>query len=276
MAVRRLPIGAEVAGDRGVDVRVWAPGHAKVTLVVESEPARRGPREILLERMSDGYHGGFVPGLGAGARYRVRLGDGAALLADPASRYQPEGPDGPSEIVDPSTFAWTDAAWTGIAPDRHVLYEMHIGTFTPEGTWDGAAAWLGYLADVGITTLEVMPVADFAGRRNWGYDGVNLFAPSRCYGPPDAMRRFVDRAHSVGLAVILDVVYNHIGPAGNQLPAWSPAYQSDRTGEWGAMFNLDGDDAGPVRALVIANAGYWIDEFHLDGLRLDAVQAIRD
>jgi maltooligosyltrehalose trehalohydrolase len=230
----------------------------------------------VLGREPGGYHSGFASGLVAGGRYRFRLGDGAALYADPASRYQPEGPHGPSEVVDPSAFAWTDAGWIGIAADRHVLYEMHIGTFTPEGTWSAAAHWLPYLADVGITTLEVMPVADFAGRHNWGYDGVNLFAPCRSYGTPDDMRGFVDRAHGAGLAVILDVVYNHFGPAGNQLFAWSPSYKADETNEWGDTLNFDGEDSGPVRELVIANAGYWIDEFHLDGLRLDATQAICD
>ncbi|TMQ09374.1 MAG: malto-oligosyltrehalose trehalohydrolase [Deltaproteobacteria bacterium] len=271
MPPRRLPIGAEVA-DRGIHVRVWAPDHARVTLVIES--AR--PRELVLDREPGGYHAGFVPDLGAGARYRFRLGASDALHADPASRYQPDGPHGPSEVVDPSAFPWSDAAWRGIPPERHVLYELHLGTFTPEGTWDAAAAHLGYLADVGITTIELMPVADFAGCHNWGYDGVNLFAPSRCYGTPDAMRRFVDRAHATGLAVILDVVYNHFGPAGNPLPAWCAAYRSGRKGEWGDTFNFDGERSGPVRELVTANAGYWIDEFHLDGLRIDAIQAIQD
>ena len=273
MAARRWPIGAEVVGD-GADVRVWAPGHRTVTLVIES--GARSGREVALERGDGGYHAAFVPGLVAGTRYRFRLGDDPALLADPASRYQPDGPFGPSQIVDPSTFSWSDAAWRGIPAERHVLYEIHIGTFTPEGTWSAAAAWLGYLAEVGITTIEVMPVADFAGRRGWGYDGVDLFAPCRCYGAPDDMRRFVDRAHGAGLAVILDVVYNHFGPAGNQLPAWSPAYQSDRSNEWGVGFNFDGANSAAVRELVVANAGYWIDEFHIDGLRLDATQAIHD
>jgi maltooligosyltrehalose trehalohydrolase len=283
---RRLPIGTEVlAGDRGAHVRVWAPHHAKVTLVIRSTTGPNGthgsyngrrPREIVLDREPGGYHSGFAPGLGAGSRYAFRLGDAPALYADPASRYQPEGPLGSSEVVDPAAFGWTDEAWRGIAPERHVIYEMHIGTFTPEGTWAAATHWLDYLAEVGITTLEVMPVADFVGRHNWGYDGVNLFAPCRWYGSPDDMRRFVDRAHAVGLAVILDVVYNHFGPVGNQLFAWSPAYKAQRAGEWGDAYNYDGERCAAVRELVIANAGYWIDEFHLDGLRLDATQAICD
>jgi maltooligosyltrehalose trehalohydrolase len=306
MPARRLPIGVELAGDGTAHVRVWAPGHRRVALVIESAGSARGDarragdrnipndretsigreiandretsisREIALVPEPGGYHAAAVPDLPAGARYRFRLGDSGALVADPASRFQPDGPFGSSQVVDPSAFKWSDAGWTGIAPDRHVLYELHAGTFTPEGTWSAAAAWLGYLAEVGITTLEIMPVAEFAGRHNWGYDGVNLFAPSRRYGTPDDLRRFVDRAHAAGLAVILDVVYNHFGPAGNPLPAWSPAYASASGGEWGPAFNFDGPDSGPVREYVTANAAYWIDEYHLDGLRIDATQALID
>jgi maltooligosyltrehalose trehalohydrolase len=267
---RRLPIGAEVTPDRGTHVRVWAPDHSKVTLVLE-----RGGEHALAPE-ADGYHAAFVAGLAAGDRYRFRLGASDQLVSDPASRYQPEGPFGPSEVVDPGRFAWTDAAWRGIPPARHVLYELHIGTFTPAGTWAAATEQLGYLAALGVTTLEVMPVHDFAGRHGWGYDGVNLFAPYHAYGTPDDMRRFVDAAHAAGLAVILDVVYNHFGPAGNFMYAWSSAYKTDRTNDWGDTLNFDGERSDPVRELVIANAGYWIDEFHLDGLRLDATQAIHD
>ena len=270
---RRLPIGTEVASaEHGVHVRVWAPDHAKVALVIEAPEAR----EVVLGREPDGHHSGFVPGLGAGGRYRFRLGSDDDLLPDPASRYQPEGPMGPSEVVDPAAFAWTDAGWTGIEPERHVLYELHIGTFTPEGTWTAAVPWLRYLADVGITTLEIMPVAEFAGRHNWGYDGVNLFAPFHGYGSPDEFRRFVDHAHAAGLAVILDVVYNHMGPSGNTLYRWTPAYKASERSEWGDGLNFDGERNLGARQLVIANAGYWIDEFHLDGLRLDATSAIVD
>ncbi|HET7504403.1 MAG TPA: malto-oligosyltrehalose trehalohydrolase [Kofleriaceae bacterium] len=278
---RRLPIGTEVStAEHGAHVRVWAPTHAKVTLVIEAPAPRAGPgaatREIVLDREPDGHHSAFAPGLVAGARYRFRLGDGAALYADPASRYQPEGPFGPSEVVDPAAFAWSDAGWTGISPERHVLYELHVGTFTPAGTWSAAAEWLPYLADVGITTLELMPVGEFAGRHNWGYDGVNLFAPFHGHGTPDDMRRFVDRAHALGLAVILDVVYNHFGPAGNQLFAWSPYFRTPEANEWGDALNFDGERCDGVRELVVGNAGYWIDELHLDGLRIDATQAIID
>ena len=265
---RRLPIGAErSASERGVHVRVWAPTHPRVSLVVESG------REIALGRKS-GYHEGFASDVEVGARYRFRIGD--RLVPDPASRFQPDGPFGPSQVVDPSGFRWSDAGWTGIEPHRHVLYELHVGTFTPQGTWAAASEQLAFLAELGVTTLEVMPVADFAGRHNWGYDGVNLFAPSRNYGTPDDMRRFVDRAHANGLAVVLDVVYNHFGPSGNAMFEWSPHYRSGRATEWGEALEFDGPHSAGVREYFVANARYWIEEFHLDGLRLDAIQAIHD
>jgi maltooligosyltrehalose trehalohydrolase len=265
---RRLPIGTEVH-EEGIHVRVWAPTHEKVTFVLE------GAREVELRREPGGYHAGLIGGVGAGARYRFRLGDDPRLHADPASRFQPEGPFGPSQVVDPR-FAWTDDDWRGIEPARHVLYELHPGTFTPEGTWEAASAWLPYLAEVGITTIELMPVAEFAGRAGWGYDGVNLFAPFHGYGAPDDLRRFVDRAHAAGLAVILDVVYNHFGPSGNSMFEWCPYYRSERVTEWGEALDFDGPHSAGVRELVTANAGYWIDEYHLDGLRIDATQAIQD
>jgi maltooligosyltrehalose trehalohydrolase len=270
---RRLPIGTELLeAERGIHVRVWAPTHAQVTFALEA-PDRR---EVVLRREPDGYHAAEIPGVGAGARYRFWLGDDRRLLADPASRFQPEGPFGPSEVVDPSRFPWTDAAWRGIEPGRHVLYELHAGTFTPEGTWDAAATQLPYLADVGITTIELMPVAEFAGDVGWGYDGVNLFAPYHRYGAPDDLRRFVDRAHAAGLAVILDVVYNHFGPSGSSMFEWCPYYRGARATEWGEAIDFDGPHSAGVRELFVANAGYWIDEYHLDGLRLDATQTIRD
>jgi maltooligosyltrehalose trehalohydrolase len=270
---RRLPIGTEPHEDgAGVHVRVWAPTHEQVTFVLESP----GRREVVLAREAGGYHAAVIPDVGPGARYRFRLGDDPRLHADPASRFQPEGPFGPSEVVDPSRFAWTDATWRGIEPERHVLYELHAGTFTPEGTWEAAAAWLPYLADVGITTLELMPIAEFAGGHGWGYDGVNLFAPFHGYGRPDDLRRFVDRAHAAGLGVILDVVYNHFGPAGNSMFDWCPHYRSARGTEWGEAIDFDGPNSAGVRELFISNAAYWIDELHLDGLRLDATQAIHD
>jgi maltooligosyltrehalose trehalohydrolase len=198
-------------------------------------------------------------------------------LPDPASRCQPDGPHGSSEVIDPAGFAWSDRDWRGVPPRRLVIYEMHVGSFTPEGSWAAAMAHLPELAALGITCIEMMPVAEFPGRFGWGYDGVDLFAPTRLYGRPDDLRRFVDRAHALGLAVLLDVVYNHLGPDGNYLTAFSPAYMTRRHAtEWGEALDFDGPDAGPVREFFIANAGYWIDEYHFDGLRLDATHRIYD
>jgi maltooligosyltrehalose trehalohydrolase len=251
-------------------MRVWAPAATRVEVVVESA----GRTALAAE--DGGYFSGIV-NAGAGARYQFRLDDGEHTYPDPASRFQPTGPNGPSEIIDPAAFEWSDAAWSGVTLPRQVIYELHVGTFTREGTWAAAEGELAELGAAGITVIEVMPIADFNGRFGWGYDGVDLFAPTRLYGRPDDLRRFVDRAHALGIAIILDVVYNHLGPVGNYLRSFSPAYFTDRyDNEWGDAINFDGPDAGPVRELFIANAGYWIDEFHLDGLRLDATQQIYD
>jgi maltooligosyltrehalose trehalohydrolase len=224
--------------------------------------------------------GGYFSGAtqaAAGDRYQFRLDDGERLYPDPASRFQPEGPQGPSAVVDPAAFPWTDAAWPGVALKGQVIYELHVGTFTKAGTWSAAAEELSELAAAGITLVEVMPIAEFDGAFGWGYDGVDLFAPFHGYGEPDDFRRFVDRAHAAGVGVILDVVYNHLGPSGNYLGAYSRDYFTKRyDNEWGDAINYDGPEAGPVREFFIANAGYWIDEFHLDGLRLDATQQIFD
>jgi maltooligosyltrehalose trehalohydrolase len=223
-----------------------------------------------------GWFAGEAPDLRAGARYRYRL-DGDLLRPDPASRFQPEGPHGPSEVVDPGGFRWTDQGWGGVRLEGQVFYELHAGTFTRQGTWAAAAQELSALAELGVTCLELMPVAEFPGRFGWGYDGVDLYAPTRLYGRPDDLRAFVDRAHALGLGVILDVVYNHLGPDGNYLRDFAPGYFTDRhRTEWGEPFDLDGEGAAPVRAFVVENAAYWISEFHLDGLRLDATQAIFD
>src|SRR5690606_24057871 len=180
---------------------------------------------------------------------------------DPASRFQPEGPHGPSSIVDPSGFRWTDGDWPGPDLRGQVLYELHVGTFTPEGTWSAAERLLPYLAGIGITMIELMPVAAFPGAFGWGHDGVNLFAPTRLYGTPDELRKFVNTAHGLGIAVILDVVYNHFGPSGNYLADFSRDYFTDRyANEWGAPVNFDGPNSVPVREFFIANAHYWIDE----------------
>jgi maltooligosyltrehalose trehalohydrolase len=271
---RRLPVGAELEAD-GVNFRVWAPAASRVAVVVEADPDR--PLEVALDREDGAYFSGTVRGVGAGTRYRFRLDGAEGALPDPASRFQPEGPHGPSEVVDPSAFVWTDRGWRGVSLAGQVLYEMHIGTFTGEGTWTAAADELPELARLGVRTIAMMPVADFAGTFGWGYDGVNLFAPTRLYGRPDDLRSFVDRAHALGLGVVLDVVYNHLGPDGNYLKRFAPGYFTDRyENEWGEAINFDGPDAGPVREFFLSNAGYWIDEFHLDGLRLDATQQIFD
>jgi maltooligosyltrehalose trehalohydrolase len=273
--VRRLPVGAEVVSG-GVHFRVWAKKCKKVEVVFEG-PSGDWPATLDLTAEKGGYFSGLAEGAAAGALYRFRLDEGESLYPDPASRFQPEGPHGPSQVVDPSSYAWRDAAWKGLRPEGQVLYEMHIGTFTTEGTWKAAARELPELARLGITVLEIMPVAEFPGEFGWGYDGVDLFAPTRLYGTPDDFRRFVDKAHKTGLGVILDVVYNHLGPDGNYLKQFSESYFTDRyTNDWGEAINFDGDDAGPVRELYLANAGYWIGEFHLDGLRLDATQDVKD
>jgi maltooligosyltrehalose trehalohydrolase len=279
---RRLPVGAEPFGGQGVHVRVWAPRRRRVEVVFEPQDGGRAsrsetPRSATLEPEEAGYFSALVDGVRAGARYRFRLDDDPTLYPDPASRFQPEGPHGPSCVVDPGAFAWTDAAWRGPRLAGQVAYEMHIGTFTREGTWAAATRELPELAALGVTLLEVMPVAEFPGRFGWGYDGVDLFAPTRLYGAPDDFRRFVDRAHALGLGVILDVVYNHFGPDGNYLKQFAHEYFTDRyANEWGEAVNYDGPGSGPVREFVVGNAGYWIDEFHLDGLRLDATQTIHD
>ncbi|HEY3065629.1 MAG TPA: malto-oligosyltrehalose trehalohydrolase [Methylomirabilota bacterium] len=269
---RRLPVGAEPLPEGGANFRVWAP-QARIVEVVLDDPDDTASE---LKPEGGGYFSATIATARPGSLYRYRL-DRGDRYPDPASRFQPEGPHGPSRVVDPSTFTWTDARWRGRPLRGQVIYEMHIGTFTREGTWAAATRQLPELARAGLTVLEVMPVAEFPGRFGWGYDGVNLFAPTRLYGEPDDFRRFVDGAHAVGLAVILDVVYNHLGPDGNYLPAFAPQYFTDRyQNEWGRPINFDGEASGPVRELFVANAGYWIDEFHLDGLRLDATQQIFD
>ena len=233
-----------------------------------------GRAEWRLTAESGGYFAGDLPGAAAGDRYWFRL-DGGSRRPDPVSRFQPDGPHGPSMIVDPSQFAWSDTTWEGIRPEGQVLYEMHLGTFTPEGTWAAARHQLEAVADLGITVIEMMPVCDFAGRFGWGYDGVNLYGPTRLYGTPDDLRAFVDRAHALGIGVILDVVYNHVGPDGNYLAEFSADYFTTRyTNDWGEAINFE--TAPAARAFFVENAAYWIDEFHLDGLRLDATQDIHD
>lgn len=269
---RQMPIGAEWIPERkAVHFRVWAPQASSVAVCLESQ------RETAALRPEpDGYFSGFVEGISAGTQYKYQLG-GEGPFPDPASRFQPTGPHGFSEVIDPGAFAWTDNPWPGVSLPGQVIYEMHLGTFTRGGTWRSAAEKLEYLRDTGITVIEIMPVADFPGQFGWGYDGVQLYAPASIYGRPDDMRAFVDRAHSLQLAVILDVVYNHVGPDGDYLGEFSPFYFSKKyKTDWGEAINYDGEHRLPVREFVRENAVYWIREFHLDGLRLDATQSLYD
>ena len=256
------------------EFRLWAPSAFRVEVVIE----RSGqPASVHgMSRMDDRFFSVILEDVHPGDLYRYRV-DGRGPWPDPASRFQPQGVHGPSQVVDSSVFEWTDHAWAGIPMEELVLYELHAGTFTPEGTFSSAAGRLPVLQDLGITAVELMPVADFPGARNWGYDGVALFAPARCYGSPDDLRRFVDRAHQLGLAVHLDVVYNHIGPDGSYLAALEPQLFSERLhSPWGKGINFDGPGSAMVRRFFIENALYWIHEYHIDGLRLDATHAIVD
>lgn len=271
--LRRFPVGAEVLSE-GVHFRVWAPQRRTVELVIEADSVRE---TIALEREEKGYYSLLTRKARAGTRYRFRLDGDDYLYPDPASRFQPDGPHGASEVVDASTFRWTDERWSGASLKGQVIYEMHVGTFTQEGTFQAAARELSELHRLGVTCVEMMPIAEFPGKFGWGYDGVDLYAPTHLYGRPDDLRRFVDEAHANGIAVILDVVYNHLGPDGNYLAQFSKDYFTDRhKTDWGEAINFDDVNSEHVREFFISNAGYWIEEFHMDGLRLDATQNVYD
>jgi maltooligosyltrehalose trehalohydrolase len=262
------PVGGQLH-EAGAAFRVWSDTHESVSVVVEN-------CEHKLSRGGDGYFFGSVEGAREGDTYSFLI-DGDGPFTDPASRFQPGGPHGPSQLVDPNRFAWTDAAWKGLKLHGQIIYELHIGTFTSQGTWRSANEQLPELADLGITAIEVMPVSEFAGSYGWSYDGVDLYAPTRNYGSPDDFRAFVDAAHAHGIGVILDVVYNHIGPDGNYLAKFSENYfTSEYKTDWGAAINFHGKNSRPVREFFSSNAGFWIKEYHLDGLRLDATQNIYD
>lgn len=259
--------------------RVWAPQAKQVRVVVEAPTAG----SHLLHSEGNGYFSnasGDSPGsslvLAAGARYKYSL-DGGEPHPDPCTRFQPDGPHGPSLVVDPSAYAWRDAGWRGVQLHGQVIYELHVGTFTPAGTFEAALGKLDYLRDLGITMIEVLPLAECPGRWNWGYDGVQLFAPLHVYGDHESFKRFVDAAHARGIAVILDVVYNHLGPDGNYLRHYATSYfSSNYATDWGEALNFDAAGSRGTRDFVIGNARYWIREFHLDGLRLDATQSLFD
>ena len=261
------PSGVQTSGTR---FRLWAPAHDTIDLVIEGGAPR------AMAPQAEGWHELVVPEAGPGTRYRFGLPDGLRV-PDPASRFQPQDVHGPSEVIDPGAYAWGDGDWAGRPWAEAVVYELHVGTFSPEGTFRGAMGKLDHLAGLGVTAIELLPLADFSGRWNWGYDGVLLYAPDSAYGRPEDLKALVDAAHGRGISVILDVVYNHFGPDGNYLSAYAPGFFTERHHTpWGPAVNYDGRHSRPVRDFAIHNALYWIEEFHLDGLRLDAVHAIVD
>ncbi|HKU62721.1 MAG TPA: malto-oligosyltrehalose trehalohydrolase [Gemmatimonadales bacterium] len=267
-----LDRGAVLLPDGRTRFSVWAPVPRRVELCV------RRPDQVQvvpLERDEQGVGRAELHDVVAGLEYWYRL-DGERDRPDPVSRELAGGVHGVSRVVDPGAFPWSDAEWRGLAMPDLIIYELHVGTFTPEGTFEAAIARLPYLIDLGVTALEIMPVAEFPGRRNWGYDGVSLYAPHSAYGGPAGLRRLVDAAHRGGMAVLLDVVYNHLGPEGNYLREFGPYFSDRYRTAWGEGFNLDGADSGEVRRYLVDNAVYWIDEFHFDGLRLDAADRIVD
>jgi maltooligosyltrehalose trehalohydrolase len=268
-----MPFGAELGAGGEVRFRLWAPAAQRVELLLyDAGTARAMP----LAALAGGWFGLDTDTARAGSLYRFRI-DGAHEVPDPASRFNPQGVHGPSEVIDPTAYAWDDAAWH--APPWHsaVVYELHVGTFNAPGSFAAVAERLAYLARLGVTAIELMPVAAFPGRRNWGYDGVLAYAPQHSYGRPEQLKALVAAAHRHKLAVLLDVVYNHFGPEGNYLHLYAPQFFNERRHTpWGAALNFDGPDSRPVRDFFIHNALYWLEEFHLDGLRLDAIHAVYD
>lgn len=269
-----MPFGAEVQEDGRVRFRLWAPAARRVELCLE---APDGERFLTMKAAGDdGWFERVTGEARAGSLYRYRI-DGEQRVPDPASRFQPRDVHGPSEVVDPASFTWLDSAWQGRPWEEAVCYELHVGTFTGEGTFRAAAERLDHLAELGVTAVELMPVAEFPGRCNWGYDGVLLFAPDASYGRPEDLKFLVQAAHGLGLMVFLDCVYNHFGPEGNYLHLYAPQFFTDRhQTPWGAGINFDGDGSRAVRDFFIHNALYWLSEYRFDGLRLDAVHAIAD
>lgn len=283
MQIRSFPIGAEILPDRsGVHFRVWAPDHYHVELVftadLSSTPVSEElPPSVAMQKEVSGYFSILLPNTFQGLLYGFKLDDSEHYYPDPASRFQPQGVNGFSKIIDCLGYGWNDSDWKGISRDNRVLYEMHVGTFTAEGTWEAARKQLPELASLGITVIELLPVAEFEGRFNWGYDGIFQFAPSHRYGTPDDLRTFIDQAHKCGIGVILDVVYNHLGSGSSFFKEFSPYYFTDRyKNEWGAAINFDGPQSGPVREYFLSNAEYWVREYHFDGFRIDATQQIFD
>lgn len=266
-----LELGAECVGLK-VRFRVWAPAAQTVDVVLTAAPERILP----MEREEGGWFTLMTEEAGPGSLYRYRI-NADLLVPDPASRFQPQDVHGPSEVIDPRSFLWSDADWQGRPWEEAVLYELHVGTFSPEGTYTGAAALLPGLVEMGVTAVELMPLSDFPGRANWGYDGVLPFAPDSSYGRPDDLKSFIQTAHGLGLMVFLDVVYNHFGPDGNFLAHYAPQFFTARHHTpWGDAINFDGPESGPVRQYFLSNVRYWLNEYHFDGLRFDAIHAIAD
>jgi maltooligosyltrehalose trehalohydrolase len=264
-------VGASPIADGDSEFLLWAPKtHAASVHLIS------GNDELLaMESLPGGYHRAIAKGLEPGTRYFYRLDDGREL-PDPASRFQPEGVHGPSQLVDPSAFHWTDHSWKGTPLEGSIFYELHIGTYTREGSFDALIGHLPDLAALGVTTLELMPIAQFPGARNWGYDGAYPFAPQNSYGGPEGLRRLVNSAHHHGLSVALDVVYNHLGPEGNYLGAYGPYFTDRYRTPWGQAINFDAAGSEEVRRFFIENALYWLEDYHFDALRLDAIDGIFD
>jgi maltooligosyltrehalose trehalohydrolase len=272
MSSHLMPFGAELVADGRVRFRLWAPKAQRVDLLIENPQ----PESVLLTRMESGWFDATTRAATAGTHYRFQI-DGETMVPDPASRFQPFDVHGPSEVFDPQAFDWKDEQWRGRPWEETVIYELHVGTFTPEGTFRAVEQKLDYLRDLGVTAVELMPVADFPGKRNWGYDGVLPYAPDSSYGRPEDLKHLVQAAHSKGLMIFLDVVYNHFGPDGNYLSVYSPRFFTNRHHTpWGDALNFEGPDGRVVRDFFIHNALYWLEEYHFDGLRLDAVHAIVD
>jgi len=266
------PLGASNAGERSWAFLVWAPDHDTVSVRVETS---KGPRTESLDPLSRGYHGAVVDDIEGPPTYRFELPDGD-VMADPASRWQPDGVHGPSKAVDPAEFVWHDTAFRPAPVSESIIYELHVGTFTPDGTFDTAIAHLDELVDLGVNAVEPMPVNAFPGTRNWGYDGAFPFAVQDSYGGPAGFQRFVDACHAHGLAVILDVVYNHLGPEGTVLAKFAPYFTDVYATPWGAAVNVSESGSDEVRRYFIENAEMWVRDYHVDGLRLDAIHGIVD
>lgn len=268
------PVQGAHVGERGVRYCIWAPFHSELAVCVRHQDGHEDTQRM--EPQPNGYFLLDDPNGRPGDRYIYKLSDGSTV-PDPASHFQPDGVHGWSECIDHRAYSWRCDKWERPGWHGQAIYEIHVGTFTPRGTFSSAIERLDHIAALGIGAIELMPVADFPGDRNWGYDGVDLFAPARCYGTPDELRGLVDAAHERGLAVILDVVYNHLGPDGNYLARFASSYfHAEQDTPWGASFNLDGPDSRPVRDFFLSNAAYWLDEYRFDGLRLDATHAMRD